>query len=117
MIGYIIVGIVVALAGVLLLGVAYQCFDGFVRDKIREKTLPILIDIRDIKSRLDALEKGSGDGYITVMIDIPKETYELCRREFENLKSGEAIDHYTYAIANGIPVSKVPRDSQNKQPL
>ena len=117
MIGDIIVGVLVALASVLLSVFLYFCFDNFVRDRIREKTFPILMDLGNIKSRLDALEKGSEDGYITVMVDIPKETYESCRREFENLKSGEAIDPYVYSIANGIPVSKVPRDSQNKQSL
>ena len=38
-----------------------------------------------------------------IVIDIPKRAYESCKK---TCKDEEIIDGYTYAIANGTPLSK-----------
>ena len=43
---------------------------------------------------------------IELVIKIDEHLYDSCKKEFDNLKENEYTDCYTYAIANGTPLSE-----------
>lgn len=45
-----------------------------------------------------------------LIIDIPEENYESCKRELEYLGEHEVIDTYTFSVAKGIPFDSVIED-------